>query len=63
MRSLEFNWDRFQALNTVPWGTCTPSAGMRQGRGAPLKNLPLISDFCLNARSRRTTAIIHEEFG
>ena len=47
MRALEVNWDRFQALNTVPLGiSVDPSAGKRAWKEVlRLKNLPLLSDF------------------
>ncbi len=45
--------ERFQALNTVPRGSVDQARASWLGAVLRLKNLPLLSDFCRTARSRR----------
>ncbi len=65
MRALEVNWERFQALNTVPLGlSVDPSAGKRAWKEVlRLKNLPLLSDFWPHGKVATDYGIFHEEFG
>lgn len=65
MRALEANWDRFQALNTVPLGiSVDPSAGKKAWAAVlSLKNLPLLSDFWPHGKVAVDYGIFHEEFG
>ena len=65
MRSLEVNWDRFQALNTVPLGVSVdPSPSKKVWAAALLlKNLPLLSDFWPHGKVAQDYGIFHEAFG
>jgi peroxiredoxin len=65
MRALEANWDRFQALNTVPLGiSVDPSQGKKAWAAVLcIKNVPLLSDFWPHGKVARDYGIFHEEFG
>ena len=65
MRALEVNWDRFQALNTVPLGMSVDPSPSKKAWAAALllKNLPLLSDFWPHGKAAQDYGIFHEEFG
>ncbi len=65
MRALEVNWERFQALNTMPLGiSVDPSPGKKAWAAVlRLKNLPLLSDFWPHGKVAQDYGIFHEEFG
>lgn len=65
MRALEVNWERFQALNTVPLGiSVDPSAGkLAWAAVLRLKNLPLLSDFWPHGKVAADYGIFDESSG
>lgn len=65
MRQLEANWDRFQALNTVPLGISVDPSPSKKAWAAALclENLPLLSDFWPHGKVAQDYGIFHEEFG
>ena len=65
MRALEVNWERFQALNTVPLGISVDPVPAKQiwAAALALKNLPLLSDFWPHGAVAQAYGIFHEAFG
>lgn len=65
MRALEVNWERFQALNTVPLGISVDPVPAKKiwAAALALKNLPLLSDFWPHGAVAQAYGIFHEAFG
>ena len=65
MRSLEVNYDKFEALNTVPFGLSVDSSACKKAWSAVLaiKNLTLLCDFWPHGQVAKDYGILIEEFG
>lgn len=65
MRSLEVNYEKFQALNTVPFGMSVDSSACKKAWAAvlSLKQLTLLCDFWPHGKVARDYGILIEEFG
>ncbi|MGI6169271.1 MAG: redoxin domain-containing protein [Christensenellales bacterium] len=65
MRSLEYNYDKFQALNTVPLGMSVDPSACKKAWAAVLsiQNVKLLSDFWPHGKVAQDYNIFLEEFG
>ncbi|SHH56452.1 Peroxiredoxin [Sporobacter termitidis DSM 10068] len=65
MRSLEVNYEKFQTLNTVPFGlSCDPSACKKAWAAVlSIGDVALLSDFWPHGKVARNYGIFIDEFG
>ena len=65
MRSLEVNWEQFQALGTVPFGLSTDPSPCKKAWAAVLsiEHVRLLSDFWPHGKVAGDYGILIEEFG
>ena len=65
MRALEVNWDRFQALNTVPLGISVDHSAVKLAWAAVLSitDLPMLSDFWPHGKVASDYGIFDETSG
>lgn len=65
MRALDANWEKFQALNTVPLGISVDPVPSKKVWSAALAlgHLPLLSDFWPHGKVAQDYGIFLEEFG
>lgn len=65
MRSLEVNFEKFQALNTAAFGVSVDPSASKKAWAAVLSlgNVPLLSDFWPHGKVARDYGIFLEEFG
>jgi peroxiredoxin len=65
MRALDVNWEKFQALNTVPLGISVDPVPSKKvwAVALALKHLPLLADFWPHGKVAKDYGIFHEEFG
>ncbi|MGI6176614.1 MAG: peroxiredoxin [Christensenellales bacterium] len=65
MRSLEYHYDEFQALNTVPLGLSVDPSASKKAWAAVLsiQNANLLSDFWPHGKAAQDYGIFIEEYG
>lgn len=65
MRSLEVNWEKFQSLNTIPFGLSVDSSACKKAWAAVLsiKHVPLLCDFWPHGKVAEDYGILIDEFG
>lgn len=65
MRSLEVNWEKFQALNTVAFGVSVDPSACKRAWAAVLRiqHISLLSDFWPHGKVAQDYGIFIDEFG